>query len=104
MKTILGFNLELGVEVYAILVVVLLAGVIRGFAGFGSALLTVPVLSMLYGPVQAVVIAVLLEVPTSLGLLPIAIRGADRKTVFPMLIMFVLFVPVGNAVTDNHKP
>ena len=42
------------------LMVVLIAGIIRGFTGFGSALLAVPALATIYGPVEAVVIEVLI--------------------------------------------
>ena len=50
---------------------------------------------MLYGPAQAVVIGVLIEIPTSLGLLHVAIRDSERRTVFSMLLTFIVFVPVG---------
>ena len=39
----------------------LLAGVVRGFSGFGSALILSPSLSALYGPEVAVPVALLLE-------------------------------------------
>ena len=74
---------------------VLLACIIRGFLGFGSELLTVPTLSILYRPTQAVVIAVMIEIPTSLSLLHVAIRESERRTVRSMLLTFVMFVPVG---------
>ena len=99
-----GFAFEIETNIYAMLAVVFIAGIIRGFAGFGSALLTVPALSMLYEPAQAVVIAVLIEIPTSLGLLPIALRGANPQTILPMLIMCVLFVPVGTLLLTVINP
>lgn len=86
------------------MVIVFLAGIIRGFTGFGSALLAVPALALIYGPVQAVVIEVLIEIPVALGLLPATIKDADRKTVFPMLIMFVLFVPLGALLLKVTNP
>jgi uncharacterized membrane protein YfcA len=95
MVNIFGYAIELGIEFFIMYVVVFIAGIIRGFTGFGSALLTVPALSLLYGPEQAVVIEVLIEIPVSLGLLPIALREAERKTVLPMLTMFAVFVPIG---------
>ena len=77
------------------MLVVFLAGIVRGFTGFGSALLAVPALAFIYGPVQAVVIEVLIEVPVCLGLLPTAIKHAERRTILPMIAMFMVFVPVG---------
>lgn len=90
-----GFDVTLDARFWAMIVIVFFAGIIRGFSGFGSALLAVPALAMIYGPVQAVVIEVLIEVPVVLGLLRMTIKEADRATVLPILSMFVLFVPVG---------
>lgn len=101
---IAGADVTLGTSFFAMMVVVFLAGIVRGFTGFGSALLTVPALAVLYGPTQAVVIEVLIEIPVSLGLLPLAIREAERKTVLPMLCMFVLFVPLGTLLLTVIDP
>ena len=56
--------------------IIFVAGIIRGFTGFGSALIAVPTLAYLYGPAAAVVIEVLIEIPVVLYLLPAAIRAA----------------------------
>ena len=84
--------------------VVFLAGIVRGFAGFGSALLAVPALAVIYGPVQAVVIEVMIEIPVCLGLLPTAFKHAERRTIFPMLAMFLVFVPVGAVLLTITSP
>lgn len=102
--TLLGVTMVLGPKVLAAVVAVFIAGVIRGFTGFGSALLIVPALAMLFGPVEAVVIEILLEIPVSLGLLWAAARVAERRTVLPMLGMFVLFVPVGTVLLTVINP
>ena len=104
MVTIAGFDVELDTSLYIMMVIVYLAGIIRGFTGFGSALLTVPALAVLYGPVQAVAIEILIEIPVSLGLLPLALHEAERKTVLPMLGMFVLFVPFGTFMLTLINP
>jgi len=77
------------------LIVVYFSGIIRGYTGFGSALLTVPALAILFGPVQAVAIEILIEIPVSIGLLPKAIKSFEKKTVLPILLTFVIFVPLG---------
>ena len=97
-------NAEFGLSFFAMMAIVFLAGIIRGFTGFGSALLTVPALAVLFGPVQAVAIEVLIEIPVALGLLPVAYREAERKTVLPMLGMFVLFVPFGTFMLTLIDP
>ena len=84
--------------------VVFIAGAFRGFAGFGSALLIVPALALIFDPAKAVVIEVLIEIPVTLGLLPIAIRGSERSTVLPMLPLFIIFVPVGALLLDAIDP
>ena len=71
------------------LIVVYFSGIIRGYTGFGSALLTVPALAILFGPVQAVAIEILIEIPVSIGLLPKAIKSFEKKTVLPILLTFV---------------
>jgi len=102
--TLYGIPVALDWQLALLFAIVFLAGIIRGFAGFGSALLAVPALAVLYGPAQAVVIEVLLEIPVTLGLLPIAVRDAERRTVLPMLAMFVLFVPLGALLLKAVDP
>jgi uncharacterized membrane protein YfcA len=100
----LATNIDLNAQILGLWVVVYFAGIIRGFAGFGSALLAVPALSLIFDPAQAVVIEVLIEIPVSIGLLPVALRGAARRTVLPMLISFLVFVPVGAMLLKTFDP
>ena len=58
-----------------LIIVVYFSGIIRGYTGFGSALLTIPALAVLFGPVQAVAIEILIEIPVSIGLLPKAMKS-----------------------------
>jgi uncharacterized membrane protein YfcA len=102
--SLFGATVALDVQLLFLFAVVYIAGIIRGFAGFGSALLVVPALAMIYGPAEAVVIEVMIEIPISLGLLPVALREAERKTVLPLLAMFVLFVPVGALMLKAVDP
>jgi len=88
----------------AMMVIVVVAGIIRGFTGFGSALLTVPALTVLFGPARAVVIEVLIEIPVSIGLLSMALKEAESKTILPMLVMFALFVPLGTLLLTIVNP
>jgi uncharacterized membrane protein YfcA len=93
--TFLGTAITIDGTLLLVWMIVFLAGIFRGFAGFGSALLVVPALAYLYGPTQAIVIEVLIEIPVSLGLVFASIKHAERKAVLPMLAMFILFVPIG---------
>jgi len=74
---------------------VLLAGVVRGFSGFGAAMIMVPVLAALYGPVRAVPIALLLEMAISMPLVPAAARIVDWKRILLLLLAACATVPLG---------
>ena len=78
--------------------VVVVASIVKGFAGFGIAMISGPVLSALYTPVEGVAIVLLLEIVTSLPLLPRAIRLAEWQLVTPLVVASALTVPVGAAV------
>lgn len=74
---------------------VVIGGLMRGFAGFGSALVIIPVVAVVYDPKTAVVLHALIEVPALLQLLPQGLRHFNRATVLPMLAALLLAVPCG---------
>ncbi len=90
----------LGLAVAAVLV----AGFVRGFVGFGAALITVMVLSALLGPIVAVPVANLTGIPATVQLLPDAIRHADRKFVLPLGITTFAAAPFGTWVLVSLDP
>ena len=83
------------------LVTVVLAGLVRGFSGFGSGMILVPVLSMLYSPLHAVVTVTLLELIPSIQLMPKSIKHCHWNSIIPMAIMATLFVPFGVYILMN---
>ena len=74
---------------------VLLAGMVRGFSGFGSAMIMVPVLAVLYGPLVAVPIALALEMAVSLPLVPPAAKLVDWRRIALLLVAACASVPLG---------
>ena len=74
---------------------VFLGGLSRGFTGFGAALIIVPVLIIVYGPIPAVVLMSLIEVPGVLQLARTAIREADWRALVPLCIAAAVTVPLG---------
>ncbi len=78
--------------------VVLLAGLMRGFAGFGSAMVTSPLYGLIYGPVQGVATVMLLETGVTLLLLPEALPRTRWRDIGPMSLAAVLAVPLGSFV------
>ncbi|MDA7945902.1 MAG: sulfite exporter TauE/SafE family protein [Hyphomicrobiaceae bacterium] len=77
------------------LAVVALGGVLRGFTGFGAALVIVPVLSVIFTPREGVPMHTVMELPGVLQLLPAAVRHADRPTVVPMILALFAGIPLG---------
>lgn len=74
----------------------LLAGLVRGFAGFGSAMLMAPIFAMLFGSAGMVVTVVAIEIGVGLQLWPEARRLADwRRIVGPMAAAAVIAMPLG---------
>lgn len=83
---------------------VFLAGFMRGFVGFGAALVVVPVLSVVFSPSVAVPIAFLSGLPSVLQLLPTAVRHAERAFVGPIAIAAFVTAPLGTLVLASADP
>lgn len=71
------------------------AGLIRGFTGFGSAMLMSPIFAILYGPATMVPLVVLIELGVSAQLMPGALRHADWRFVGPMAVAAAICMPIG---------
>ena len=74
---------------------VFLGGLSRGFTGFGAALIIIPALIIVYGPVPAVVLMSLIEVPGVLQLVRTAIREADWRDLAPLCVAASITIPIG---------
>jgi uncharacterized protein len=75
--------------------VVLLAGVVRGFAGFGFSALTVAGMSLFFSPAQIVPVAFVLEVLASVALLRSVWSQIHWGWLRPLLIGNALAIPLG---------
>ena len=75
--------------------VVFAGGFLRGFTGFGAALIIVPVLSIIYTPQVAVIMHLLMEIPSTIQLLPSALQKSEKRCIFPMLVALLAGVPLG---------
>jgi uncharacterized membrane protein YfcA len=85
-------------------VTILLAGFMRGFVGFGGALVAVCSLSLLVGPREAVALSALTGVPSTLQLLPTAVRSSEPAFVLPVGIAVFLAAPFGAWVLVTLDP
>ena len=81
-----------------------IAGMVRGFAGFGAAMIMTPVFSALYGPAVGVPLCLLLEIVVVLPLLPGVVRLVDWRRIGVLLTAAVVGVPVGNLVLTRVEP
>lgn len=91
------FDIQIAIDYKLALIfaAVLAGGLIRGFAGFGSALLIVPAFALVFSPREAVAMEVIIEIPAMLTLMPAAVRDAQRPLIRPMLLSLILTVPLG---------
>jgi hypothetical protein len=72
-----------------------IAGVMRGYSGFGTAVLLAPLYSILWGPWIGVPVMLLMELAVSIQLLPKALGDADRRVILPIGAAACLMTPVG---------
>ena len=79
-------------------------GFLRGFVGFGGALVSILVISLLIGPRAAVAIAALSGLPAMVQLLPAAIRHAERRFVVPFALATFVAAPLGTLVLVALDP
>lgn len=75
--------------------VLLIAGLVRGFSGFGSALIFVPVAGFYLPPAQVIGIITLMGIPSAMALLPTAWGPSDKSQVSILAGMSMVFVPIG---------
>lgn len=77
------------------MLVTLVAGLMRGFAGFGSAMFMAPLFAVIFGSAEMVVTVVAMELGVSLQLFPAARRACQWRIVGPMSLAACLFMPLG---------
>lgn len=87
-----------------LIVTTLVAGLARGFSGFGAALIFMPVASALIGPRLAAPVILIIDAVTTLGLVPGAFRRADRREVAVMSLGALIGVPSGVYLLTHLAP
>lgn len=81
-----------------------IGGVVRGATGFGGAMVMTPVLSLLLGPIPAVISALLLETFAAFSMLPAAARTARWRTILPICAVACLTAPLGAYLLTTLDP
>lgn len=84
--------------------IVSLAGLVRGTTGFGGAMLMTPVLSVLIGPVDAVVTSLILETAAALVMFPEALPKVRWRVLGYLTLPALVTVPLGGYVLLTVDP
>ena len=77
---------------------IVIGGFLRGFLGFGAALLIVPVLTLIAHPIEAIVIFVLMEIPNVIYLMPSALREFEFRRISLMILGMLIGIPIGSFI------
>ena len=93
MSELLGVPID--ARLVVILIAVTIAGLLRGFVGFGAALISIPVFSLVLGPHAAIAVNAVMGLPAVFQLLPEAARRAERPVVLPICIATFAAAPIG---------
>lgn len=92
-QTIIG-GLSLGVLSFCVLAV-LIAGLIRGYCGFGFSALTVASVTLVLPPIEVIPFVMLLEIVASIGMLPAVWRSVDWRLVGWLFAGYAVGAPLG---------
>ncbi|HLZ04545.1 MAG TPA: sulfite exporter TauE/SafE family protein [Bradyrhizobium sp.] len=88
----------------AICAIAFISGTARGFSGFGSALIFMPLASSLATPRLVATLLLIIDFVGSLPLLPNAWRKADRKATSIIVAGALIGVPVGTWLLTRLNP
>lgn len=81
-----------------------IAGLARGFSGFGGALIFVPLAGAAMSPKIASALLLLIDGTMTLGMVPAAWKKANRREVGTMLVGALFGVPLGTALLALSSP
>ncbi|MEM9232431.1 MAG: sulfite exporter TauE/SafE family protein [Pseudomonadota bacterium] len=76
-------------------VTIAIAGLVRGFTGFGTALIVVPVAGIFLAPHEVIVVIALTGIASTFVLLPRAFRQADSADVSVLILAALVMAPLG---------
>ncbi|SFU42219.1 hypothetical protein SAMN04488527_102163 [Aliiroseovarius crassostreae] len=81
-----------------------LAGLVRGFAGFGTALIFLPIAAQVIDPVAAVAVLIVMDIAGPLPALPGALRDGHPRDLMRLIGGLILALPLGLAVLFAVDP
>jgi uncharacterized membrane protein YfcA len=89
---------------YAVLAVTVLSGVVRGFSGFGSALIYIPLASAIYEPRIATASFLLIDFFCTLPLVVQLYAISNKREVWPLALAAAATIPLGAMVLRVVDP
>src|SRR4051812_49696877 len=88
----------------AICIVALVSGTARGFSGFGSALIFMPLASSMAAPRLVGALLLLIDLVAAAPLVPHAWKQADRQATAIMVFCALIGVPIGTYFLSRLEP
>ena len=104
MIDVLGLAQYSTTSLVILVITAFIAGLARGFSGFGSALIFMPLASSVIGAQIASPLLLLIDFLTSLTLIPNAAKRADRRDVSIISIGALIGIPLGTMVLALADP
>jgi uncharacterized membrane protein YfcA len=95
MMSVLGFESFTSAAMFFLVGSAFVAGLARGFSGFGSALIFIPLASSMIGAKLASPLLLVIDFVAAAPLIPNGWQHADRRDVGTMLIGSLIGVPIG---------
>jgi uncharacterized protein len=83
---------------------VIVAGLVRGFSGFGTALITVPVAAQFLSPPEVVVMLNVMDIFGPMLLVPQALRNGEPREVARLCVGSAIGIPVGVWLLTQIEP
>ncbi|MCS0503900.1 sulfite exporter TauE/SafE family protein [Ancylobacter mangrovi] len=104
MRLHIGLPMSFDPVLAGALLTALVAGTTRGFAGFGGALIFVPLISAAYGPRVSAPTLLIVDTALTLPFVIRAFRDCVWRQVAPLAIGAVVAVPAGVAILRHADP
>ena len=89
---------------FATFAIALLSGLVRGFSGFGSALIFIPLVSAVYGPKIAAASFVLIDFFCTIPLAIRAYPACNKREVLPLTLATCSTIPLGALILHYVEP
>ena len=88
----------------AICAIAFVSGTARGFSGFGSALIFMPLASSMAAPKLVAALLLIIDFVAALPLIPNAWKHADRKATAVIVLGALIGVPIGTWCLSQFEP